>query len=71
MIAFAPRFGFATLAMVLAVAMTFGPLLLSEQRLPHKAHAVVSISQLFVDRDSRVAPAADGEIDTLTVQAHR
>jgi hypothetical protein len=69
----APRLGIAALAIVAAAAVTFGPaLLLNSERPAPRSHGEVSIAQLMVDKDMRVAPAQkDGVIATVTVQASR
>jgi hypothetical protein len=71
MLTSAPRLGVAALALVVAAALMIGPLLLNPRHPAHKARGEVSIAQLVVDHDTRVAPAADGEVDTVTVQASR
>jgi hypothetical protein len=70
----APRIGIAALAVVTAAAITFCFVLPSSTKRPSpKAHAEVSITQLVVDKDMSIAPApaAEGAVDTVTVQATR
>ena len=69
-----PRIGIAALAALAAAAITFGPALLSSASHPlRKSHAEVSIAQLGVDKDMKIAPvpATGAAIDTVTVQANR
>lgn len=75
-----PRLAIAALALAAAAAITLGPAIPAMLASPKhvapampKARAEVSISQLSVGKDMRIAPApATGKaIDTVVVQASR
>jgi len=69
-----PRIGIAALAVLAVAAITFGAALLSNTRHPlPKSHGEVSIAQLAVDKDMKIAPApaVASPADTVTVQASR